>query len=76
VSRESTILAALSSEPTATSTLYRRVGYAALAQLGLVSYDAFRAELVKLSAAGLVEGATGRDGSTEWRLRAPDDATG
>jgi hypothetical protein len=71
MSRESAILAALSSEPESTASLYRRVGYATLVALGLVSYDAFRAELVKLSAAGLVEIEPGRDGSTRWRLAAP-----
>jgi hypothetical protein len=68
MSRRSVLLAALTSEPTSTSELYGRVGYAVLTRVGLVPYDAFRAELVKLSAAGLAEGATGPDGSTLWRL--------
>ena len=75
MSRESAILAALSDEPTSTSALYDRMGYAALVRLGLVSYDAFRAELVKLAAAGLVESGPGRDGSTQWRLAPPDAAS-
>jgi hypothetical protein len=68
MSRESTILAALSSEPTSTEALYERMGYLTLVRLGLVSYPAFRAELVKLAADGLVERETARDGSTHWRL--------
>ena len=71
--RASTLLAALSSEPASTSALYERVGYAALARLGLVSYHAFRGELVRLAAAGLVVSDADREGSTTWRLAAPDD---
>ncbi len=51
--------------------MYDRVGYATLTQVGLVSYHAFRAELAKLSAAGLVERRTAGDGSTAWRLAQP-----
>jgi hypothetical protein len=51
----SILLAALTSEPTSTSDLYERVGYPALVRIGLVPYDAFRAELVRLSAAGLAQ---------------------
>jgi hypothetical protein len=73
MSRASTLLAALTSEPTSTEALYERVGYATLTRLGLVPYDAFRAELVKLSAAGLAESDTADDGSTIWRLATPTD---
>lgn len=68
MSRASALLAALTQEPASTSEIYDRVGYVTLTQIGLVSYHAFRAELTKLSAAGLVESRTGRDGSTVWRL--------
>ena len=54
--RSSVLLAALTSEPTSTSDLYARVGYVALARIGLIPYAAFRAELERLSAAGLVDG--------------------
>jgi hypothetical protein len=68
MSRASALLEALSGEPASTSALYERVGYATLTRIGLVPYHAFRAELVRLSAAGLVVGETARDGSTVWRL--------
>jgi hypothetical protein len=68
MSRSSVLLAALTTEPTSTSEVYARVGYLALARVGLVPYAAFRAELVKLSAAGLADSATGSDGSTLWKL--------
>ena len=80
MSRASALLAALTREPASTSEIYDRVGYATLTRVGLVSYHAFRAELAKLSAAGLVESCTDGDGSTvmataptsageEWRAR-------
>lgn len=68
MSRTSALLAAVSSEPASTSEIYDRVGYATLTLVGLVPYRAFRAELDKLSAAGLIVGHTGADGSTMWRL--------
>lgn len=71
MSRASALLAAVTREPTSTSELYDRVGYVALTRVGLVSYHAFRAELAKLSAAGLVESRTDPDGSTVWRLPQP-----
>jgi hypothetical protein len=71
--RSSALLDVLSSEPASTSALYERLGYAALTRLGLVSYHAFRGQLVRLAAAGLVVSDTDRDGSTTWRLAAPDD---
>lgn len=67
MSREDVLLAALSSEPVSTSDLYDRLGYPALVSLGLVSYHAFRAELVKLAAAGLAISEPGEDGATTWR---------
>jgi hypothetical protein len=69
VSRASVVLAALSGDPTSTSDLYDRVGYGTLVGVGLVAYEAFRAELVSLSDAGLAEGETPDDGPTMWRLR-------
>jgi hypothetical protein len=68
MSRRSVLLAALRQEPASTSELYARVGYATLTRLGLVAYGAFRDELVKLSAAGLVGSETANDGATIWRL--------
>jgi hypothetical protein len=68
MSRESLLLAALSTEPTSTSELYSRIGYAALAGVGLIPYEAFRAELAKLSAAGRAVHDTADDGSTVWWL--------
>ena len=66
MSRASVLLAALTTEPTTTSDLYDRIGYAALTRVGLVPYHAFRAELGKLSAAGLASSAAAPDGSTVW----------
>jgi hypothetical protein len=71
MSRESVLLAALSGEPVSTSELYERIGYATLTRLGLVPYDAFRAELARLSAAGLAAHETAGDGSTVWWLAGP-----
>jgi hypothetical protein len=68
------VLDALSQEPTSTSDLYDRVGYPALVRAGLVPYHAFRAELVRLSAAGLAERGTDEDGATTWRRPAPAEA--
>ena len=68
MSRESVLLGALTAEPTSTSDLYERVGYGALARVGLIPYQAFRAELVRLEATGAVESASGADGSTMWRI--------
>jgi hypothetical protein len=70
MSRESVLLAALTDEPTSTEKLYERVGYATLARLGLIPYEAFREELGKLAAAGLAERHTADDGATMWRSRA------
>lgn len=68
MSPRSVLLAALTQEPASTSELYARVGYPTLTRVGLVPYDAFRAELVRLSVAGLAESDTASDGSTIWRL--------
>ena len=71
-----TLLAALTEEPTSTSDLYERVGYPALVRIGLVPYDAFRAELARLAEAGLAQSGVDDDGATTWRLRtaAPGEA--
>lgn len=77
MSRSSVLLAALTSEPTSTADLYERVGYAALARVGLVPYPAFRAELAKLSAIGVAANETSPDGATVWKVPAtvPQDDT-
>jgi hypothetical protein len=66
VSRASVLLDAMTTDPTTTSDLYDRVGYPALTRVGLIPYHAFRAELLKLSAAGLVSSGEAPDGSTVW----------
>lgn len=66
MSRASVLLAAITSEPTTTSDLYDRIGYPALTRLGLIPYHAFRAELLRLSAAGLASREEAPDGSTMW----------
>jgi hypothetical protein len=71
--RAAALLEVLSDEPASTSALYERLGYSALTRLGLVSYHAFRGQLVRLAAAGLVVSDTDRNGSTTWRLATPDD---
>jgi hypothetical protein len=78
MSRSSVVLSAVTNQPTSTSDLYERVGYLALAQVGLIPYAAFRAELARLSAEGLVDSEIGDDGSTRWRLAAaaPEQANG
>ena len=68
MSRAPTLLAALTAEPTSTSDLYDRVGYPVLTRVGLIPYEAFRAELMQLAAAGRVISDTAPDGSTTWRL--------
>ncbi len=72
MSRRSVLLASLTATPTSTSELYDRLGYGTLTRLGLVPYDAFRAELDKLAAGGVATTEEGADGSTLWRL-APED---
>jgi hypothetical protein len=66
VSRASVLLSAITTEPTTTSDLYDRIGYPALTRVGLIPYQAFRDELVKLSAAGLASSGEAPDGSTVW----------
>jgi hypothetical protein len=73
MSRESVLLGALTTELTSTSDLYERVGYGALARIGLIPYHAFRAELVRLESTGLLASETASDGSTMWRI-APEPA--
>jgi len=68
MSRESVLLGVVTIDPTSTSDLYERAGYAALAEVGMISYHEFRAELEKLEAAGVVASETGSDGSTLWSL--------
>jgi hypothetical protein len=65
--RATVLLDALTDEPTSTSELYDRVGYAALVRVGLIPYHAFRAELDKLVAAGEAERERSPDGATLWR---------
>ena len=72
MTRWSVLLAVLTDEPTSTDDLYDRVGYPALMRVGLIQYHAFRAELTKLSAAGLAESSQGADGATLWRRPAPE----
>jgi len=60
-------MAVISTDPMSTSDLYDRIGYATLVRLGLVPYQAFRAELAALAATGAIESATAPDGSTVWR---------
>jgi len=68
------LLDALTDEPASTDALYARVGYPTLVRIGLVPYDAFRAELVRLSKQGLAETGTDEDGATTWRRPAPAGA--
>ena len=70
MSRASTLMAVVTTEPASTSELYDRVGYPALARLGLIPYPAFREALVGLAATGAIESHTGPDGSTLWRRTA------
>ena len=71
MSRESVLMGALTIDPTSTSDLYERVGYGTLANIGLIPYHSFRAELEKLKAAGFVASEPGEDGSTMWYLTSP-----
>lgn len=66
------LLSAVTEQPTSTSDLYDRVGYATLTRVGLIPYQAFRAELVQLEADGRLVSETAEDGSTTWRLPNPD----
>ena len=68
MSRTSALMAVITPEPASTSELYDRIGYPTLAGLGLIPYDAFRAELAALAATGAIASATAPDGSTIWRL--------
>jgi hypothetical protein len=67
MSRASALMAVITPDPASTSDLYDRVGYSTLVRLGLIPYDAFRAELAALAATGAIESATAADGSTVWR---------
>lgn len=66
MSRTSTLMAVVTTDPASTSELYDRVGYPALARLGLIPYPAFREALAGLAATGAIESYTGPDGSTMW----------
>lgn len=68
MSGTSVLLAALTEELVSTSDLYDRVGYIALARVGLIPYPAFRSELEALAAAGLATSVPAGDGSTLWRV--------
>ena len=76
MSRTSTLMAVVTTEPMSTSELYDRVGYLTLARLGLIPYHAFRAELAALAATGAIESGTARDGSTTWRVAPAAEAPG
>ena len=73
MSRQSALLAALTSEPITTSALYDRVGYMTLARIGLVPYPTFRDELARLAAIGRVIAEPAADGSTAWRVAQTSD---
>jgi hypothetical protein len=76
MSRESVLMGVITIDPTSTSDLYERVGYGELANVGLISYHAFRAELEKLEAAGIVASGEGDDGSTMWSLTSESTGEG
>jgi hypothetical protein len=73
MSREAAILAVLTDVPTSTSDLYDTLGYPTLVRIGLVQYQAFRAELARLAAAGLATGETIEERETLWRLPPPPE---
>jgi hypothetical protein len=73
MSRSSRLLAVLTDEPVSTSRLYDRVGYTTLVSMGLVPYEAFRAELAKLVTAGLAQSGVDEDGATTWQLPGPPE---
>jgi hypothetical protein len=74
MTRATAVLAVLTDEPTSTDELYERVGYPTLTRIGLVAYEAFRAELARLAAAGLAESRPGEDGATLWRRPPADES--
>ena len=76
MTRATALLAVLTDDPTSTDELYERVGYPTLTRVGLVAYEAFRAEFARLAAAGLAESRTGEDGATLWRRVPADETTG
>jgi hypothetical protein len=76
MSRTSALMAVISTDPTSTSDLYDRIGYATLVRLGLIPYDAFRRELAALAATGAIETATASDGSTVWRRASENEPPG
>jgi hypothetical protein len=76
MSRESVLMGVLTIDPTSTSDLYERVGYGTLADVGMISYHEFRAELEKLKADGVVASEAGNDGSTLWSLTSESGGEG
>ena len=76
MSQSTTLMGVVTTEPTSTSRLYDRVGYTALARLGLIPYGAFRRALVELAATGAIESHTAPDGSTMWRRSAQAEPAG
>ena len=66
MSRASLLLSALTAEPTTTSDLYDRIGYATLTRVGLIPYESFRAELAALAALGKAARSTVEQHFT-WR---------
>jgi hypothetical protein len=76
MSPTSALLALITTEPASTSELYDRIGYPTLARLGLIPYQAFRAELAALAAAGLLASEPAPDGSTLWRRIPPPPPAG
>ncbi len=76
MSRSSVLLAALTDEPTSTSDLYDKVGYANLLREGLIQYNAFHAALDALAVEGLAERMAGPERAGEVaEMTAPDNAT-
>lgn len=71
--RTSALLAVITAEPASTSELYDRIGYATLARLGLIPYEAFRAALAALAATGAIRSDSAPDGSTIWRRAGEPD---
>lgn len=76
MSPASALMAVVTDEPASTSDLYERVGYPALARMGLIPYAAFRAALARLAATGALESETAPDGATMWRRAAHSEPAG
>ncbi len=76
MTRATAVLGVLTDEPASTDELYERVGYPTLTRVGLVAYEAFRAELARLAAAGLAESRRADDGATMWSRAAAAEPDG